>query len=274
VDVAGCEAVLALADIQETWHAYEPESDDGYRRSYRGYRRWEGGEGGECGAAADAEGDDARYQLNDLIDSSIQLTRWTDPAGTSAEDISLVVAEAEVCTATPSSDLRPYTSEYEGYMGNYGDTLDRWYRRAAVVVWPRDRSFYNRAEASPSWAMDDLSARARAGDPAPARTAAATLAPLLGCCRPQPGAARASARQGAPGRRRRGRRGGRLDAPAPVHGRAPEPSPHGTPAGADWVLRRALDGGVAASLVRQPAGLGVRPRPHPAAVAHLPACLV
>ena len=167
VDIAGCEAVLALADIEETWDAYEPELDYGYRRSDRRYRR-----------RAHDDGDDARYQLNDLIDSSIRLTRWTDPSGTSAEDISLVVADTEVCAATPSSDLQPYTSEYEGYMGNYGNTLDRWYRRAAVVVWPRDRSFTNRAEASPSWAMDDLFARARDGDPVRARTAAATLAPF------------------------------------------------------------------------------------------------
>jgi hypothetical protein len=180
VDVAGCEAVLAIAEIQETWDAYEPESDYGHRRSDRRYRRWDDDEDDEDDedAAAAAQDDDSQYQLNDLIDSSIRLTRWTDPSGTSAEDISLVVADAEVCAATPSSDLRPHTSEFEGYMGNYGNTLDRWYRRAAVLVWPRDRSFTNRAEASPSWAMDDLSASARDGDPAPARTAAATLAPF------------------------------------------------------------------------------------------------
>ena len=26
-------------------------------------------------------------------------------------------------------------------MGNYGDTLDRWYHRAAVVLWPRSHAF-------------------------------------------------------------------------------------------------------------------------------------
>jgi hypothetical protein len=38
-------------------------------------------------------------------------------------------------------------------MGNDGNTLDRWYRRAAVPVWPRDPAFANRAQASPSWAL-------------------------------------------------------------------------------------------------------------------------
>lgn len=31
----------------------------------------------------------------------------------------------EVCATTPSKALEPYESEYEGYMGNYGNTLDR-----------------------------------------------------------------------------------------------------------------------------------------------------
>lgn len=63
-------------------------------------------------------------------------------------------------------------------MGNYGNTMDRWYRRAAVVVWPRDRDFTNRAEASPAWALDELRARVRGGDQAGARAAAATLTPF------------------------------------------------------------------------------------------------
>jgi hypothetical protein len=50
-----------------------------------------------------------------------------------------------VCASPETGDLTPYSSEYEGYMGNWGNTLDRWYRRAAVVVWPREQAFANRA---------------------------------------------------------------------------------------------------------------------------------
>src|SRR6185437_16300974 len=82
---------------------------------------------------------------------------------------------AEVCASTPSGELDPYSQEYEGYMGNYGNTLDRWYHRAAVVIWPRDRAFANRAEASPAWALDELAGMASSGDVAGARTVAATL---------------------------------------------------------------------------------------------------
>jgi hypothetical protein len=56
------------------------------------------------------------------------------------------VAAGEVCASTPTDVLKPSDSQYEGYMGNYGNTLDRWYHRAAVVVWPRALAFANRAE--------------------------------------------------------------------------------------------------------------------------------
>jgi hypothetical protein len=61
-------------------------------------------------------------------------------------------------------------------MGNYGNTLDRWYHRAAVIVWPGDRAFANRAEISPAWALDELVAMTSAGDASGAQAAAATLA--------------------------------------------------------------------------------------------------
>lgn len=171
-DRAGCEAVLALADIQETWSAYEsgPEYE---------YQDWDDDFDNEDDEEdSGGEGDSDEYELEELIDSSVRLTRWTGPGGTWSEDISLTVGDAEVCATIRSADLQPYASEYEGYVGNYGNTLDRWYRRAALVVWPCDRAFTNRAEASPAWALDELGARVRAGGLADARAAAATLAPF------------------------------------------------------------------------------------------------
>jgi hypothetical protein len=96
------------------------------------------------------------------------------------EEIALDVDVDEVCAATPSARLKPYASQYEGYMGNYGNTVDRWYRRAAVVVWPRELGFANRAEASPTWAVEELVHLAHAADPAVARETAATMEPFWG----------------------------------------------------------------------------------------------
>jgi hypothetical protein len=65
-----------------------------------------------------------------------------------------------------------------GLHGNYGNTLDRWYRRAAVVAWPRDRAFAARAEAGSRWALSELHARIKAADLEGARAAAESLAPF------------------------------------------------------------------------------------------------
>ncbi len=168
-DKAGCEAVLALADIKTTHSAFP--ADEGY-----GYRGWYDDYGEDDDEYSDGAGDSERdYDIQDLVDSEVTLTHWTGPEGTRLEETSLFVNGDEVCASTQTGDLEPYSSEYEGYMGNWGNTLDRWYHRAAVIVWPRDQAFANRAETSPAWALDELAAMASAGDVSGARAAAATL---------------------------------------------------------------------------------------------------
>lgn len=158
---AGCETVLALAEVKETWDALPSDSDQWDDYDY-------------CGPGEDPND----FQLNELIDDEITLDWWTGPDGTGGEAISLHVPDYEVCATTPSVNLAPCQSEYEGYMGNYGNTLDRWYRRAAVVVWPRDRAFAARAEAGSRWALHELRDRIDAGDLEGARAAAESLAPF------------------------------------------------------------------------------------------------
>jgi 2OG-Fe(II) oxygenase superfamily len=169
---AGCQAVLALAEVKETWDAWPSDGDP-----WDDYDYYEEDDD-EDDAYRDRVGNHDDYQLNDLIEDEITLGWWTSPDRTGGEPISLYVPDFEVCATTPSADLTPYQSEYEGYMGNYGNTLDRWYRRAAVVVWPRDRAFAARAEAGSRWALSELHARIKAGDLEGARAAAESLAPF------------------------------------------------------------------------------------------------
>ncbi|MEV4915289.1 2OG-Fe(II) oxygenase [Streptomyces tirandamycinicus] len=186
---AGCEAVLALAEVKETWDAVPPYDHYDYYGEVEHFDDCEDEEcGGECLLDPDGEpgterrrsGDFSDYELNDLIDDEITLGWWTLPDGTGGEEISLPVAYAEVCATTENKDLTPYHSEYEGYMGNYGNTLDRWYRRAAVVLWPRQRSFAARAEAGSEGALRELQGHLDAGALDQARTLARSLAPFWG----------------------------------------------------------------------------------------------
>lgn len=155
---ADCEAVLALAEVHETWSAFEPS-----RRGRRGrwYEdRW------------DDDVDPEDYELEELIDSDVSLRCRMDPPGAGDGLVGLSAADDEVCATTGSDDLEAYSSTYEGYMGNWGNTLDRWYHRGAVVVWPRDQTFRLRAGADPGWALGVLAGALRSGD-VPAAVASA-----------------------------------------------------------------------------------------------------
>jgi predicted 2-oxoglutarate/Fe(II)-dependent dioxygenase YbiX len=174
-DKAGGEAVLALADVKTTHSAFPADEGYGYRRRRGWYDDYDEDDDEYSGRAGDGE---REYDIQELIDSDITLTHWAGPDGARLEETSLSVDGDEVCASTPTGDLEPYSSEYEGYMGNWGNTLDRWYHRAAVVVWPREQAFANRAETSPAWALDELAAMASAGDVSGAQAAAATLAPF------------------------------------------------------------------------------------------------
>jgi hypothetical protein len=164
-DAAGCEVVLALAEVHEIWSAEDEPEPLWYRGRYDRQDSFGGGSSGEP-------------VLQELIESTVQLDRWLSDPGGPATPTSLSISEDEVCATTPTVNLEPSASEYEGYMGNYGNTMDRWYRRAALVAWPRPLAFAVRAEASPQWALDTLAKQIRAGDVAAARAAASTLAPF------------------------------------------------------------------------------------------------
>ncbi|MHB8294887.1 MAG: 2OG-Fe(II) oxygenase [Acidimicrobiales bacterium] len=171
-----CEILLALSDIHETWSASGPDRGEPW---YAGSRRrqWDDDFDDDFGdEPRSIDPDD--YELEELVDATITLDCWVPTPGTAAEPVSLPVSDLEVCATTPSVDLRPYASEYEGYMGNYGNTMDRWYRRGALVLWPHERAFAVRAEASATWALDTLLKHLRAGDVAGAQRMGAMLPPF------------------------------------------------------------------------------------------------
>ncbi len=169
-DRAGCPSALALAEIRQTWNAYEDRHSWRYRYDDDGDD--EGYDDGESSAS---------YDVGELIEDEISLGWWKRAGIGNGEQISLGVDEGEVCAITPTASLTPYESEYEGYMGNYGNTLDRWYRRAAFVLWPKERDFIARAEADLPTAISELDARLNYGDDLDRATAdARALIDLLG----------------------------------------------------------------------------------------------
>ena len=112
----GAHVYLALAEIHESWTA-----------SYSAPR-------GRYGGRYGGRHDDGDPEPDELIDDSLVLNHWIDASGKAVrrKDLRLRPDATESFTDTGEDFL--VDEEHQGYMGNYGDTLDYWYRRAALVI--------------------------------------------------------------------------------------------------------------------------------------------
>jgi hypothetical protein len=153
-----CEIFLALADVHETWSCEEEDYD---RHGYRWDRDYHDDDEEDEDAEPD-DGSSGTPELTELIDSDIELRHWIGP-GKRPGAVAAGVSADELCYTRPSAELEPFESEHEGYMGNEGNTVDRWYHRAAVVLWPRERTFVIRAKASPRWGIGQVEKKLKAG---------------------------------------------------------------------------------------------------------------
>ena len=144
------ECFLSLAEVQETWSCEDDYPRGRYGRRGRGFDE------------EDYDSGSDEYEFIELQDSNIELNHWLDVGGEHVEGIPGKVSDDELHFSKPSRDMDPFKSEHEGYQGNYGNTVDRWYHRAAFVMWPRTNGFALRAQASPQWAVGELLALPRA----------------------------------------------------------------------------------------------------------------
>jgi hypothetical protein len=163
-DRLDCEIVLALADVHETWSCEDDWDHDGFEYG-RHKQRWRYDDD-DADEEDDDDADDGTevarssaedHALLELCDSSIELRHWLAPSGKRVQAISDEILDDEVCYTKASVEFDPFASEHEGYTGNAGNTVDRWYHRAAVMLWPRARTFAIRAKASPAWAIREIS---------------------------------------------------------------------------------------------------------------------
>lgn len=164
---AGCEAMLGLSEIHET---REAAIDD--RGGYYGNR---------CGRYWDDENEPDIETFDtdgELLDGVITLNWWMVPDKGIGESIESRVGEEETLAVTSTRQLTAHAAEYEGYMGNYGNTVDHWYRRAAIILWPMESSFVVRAEAGSGWALRTLADRLTQGQIAEAAADARSLEPF------------------------------------------------------------------------------------------------
>lgn len=131
----GLTVHLALMEVQESWTAVT---------EYQGrYQR------------------DGTVKPDELIERSASLDFWVDWAGRVGPHARLSIQESDTESFTETGPEHLVNEEYEGYMGNWGETLDYWYRRAALVIQSPAAAERSRFALDFAGALKDLGALAR-----------------------------------------------------------------------------------------------------------------
>jgi hypothetical protein len=127
---AGCKAYLALLTLHQSGEGEEPGRRYGYRR------------GGWYGRHYDDDTDEngGEYNMVEVYETELTADHWSDPEGNRFPIGELSIEEDEVLDPESLTDVTP-EEHFQGYTGNEGSPLERWYRHAAIFLWPASRHF-------------------------------------------------------------------------------------------------------------------------------------
>ena len=132
---ADCVAHLALITLWQSGAAEGGYDEYAYRGGYRGYH-WSDIDDED---SYDATGGD--YVMGEIYDHSLSANHWSNHKGEKVHFGEIPLDEEEIVSEAPLDDGDPNTEEFEDFTGNEGMTLERWYYRAAIVIWPRKKHF-------------------------------------------------------------------------------------------------------------------------------------
>jgi predicted 2-oxoglutarate/Fe(II)-dependent dioxygenase YbiX len=119
---AGCDLHLALVSIEESGAA-EYNVDFNSRRS-----RW-------------SEPKEDQFEAGEVYERHVALSEWRRPDGSPATLGELPIEDEELSPPDAFDDMEPDDEEFHEATGNEGASFERTYRRAALVLWPRERIF-------------------------------------------------------------------------------------------------------------------------------------
>lgn len=156
---AGCQAHLAILTLHESGSAV----DDGYEYYRRRRRRWDDD---------DEEEDSGSHEMEEVFESSLTADHWIDSQGNRLSLGPIHVDEGEILDPDSIREVDP-EEQYEGYTGNEGMTLERWYRHAAIFLWPNRRHFAVLCDAGSRSAVEALKLLVNQWRQATSRNAAA-----------------------------------------------------------------------------------------------------
>jgi len=130
---ADCQVHLALLTLHQAGSAEGDDYGGGYWGRY-GRRRWYDDYDEE------EEDESGEYEMGEVYETSLTADHWRDSRGKRLPVGEVPVEEDEVLDPEILEDVDP-EEHFEGYTGNAGMTLDRWYRHAAIFLWPNKRRF-------------------------------------------------------------------------------------------------------------------------------------
>ncbi len=81
------------------------------------------------------------YVLGEAFDDSLTVKHFSDAEGNSLAFGEMDLDEAEIVSRQPLHDSDPDREEFEGFTGNAGMTMEYWYHRAAIILWPSESRF-------------------------------------------------------------------------------------------------------------------------------------
>ncbi|OQR86622.1 hypothetical protein ACHHYP_10350 [Achlya hypogyna] len=124
--------------------------------------------------------EDETAEMEDILAESTTVDGWVNERDEAVTMDVKVDVRMELLRGAADifADMEPTNRSYEGFMGNYGPTLEFTYRRTLLVVWPRTRSL-EIAGVSPALALAQT--QKDAGDMA---AATATLARIAAFAKP------------------------------------------------------------------------------------------
>lgn len=106
---------------------------------------WESGEAEETGIGRrrwyeDSGDDAAEYRMGEIYETSLTAEHLRDGEGRVLPIRKLNIESTDLLDSESLTDVKPKEA-YEGYTGNEGMTFERWYRHAAIFLWPKRRHF-------------------------------------------------------------------------------------------------------------------------------------
>lgn len=148
-----CDASVALVTKWVSGSA-EPSHDYeyGYSRSRRrGRYRYDDDDSDD-----DDDGDEREHVMGEVFDERLTAEHFSDAEGHRLAFGQIPLDEDEIVSVTPLSQGKPDREDFEGFTGNAGMTLERWYHRAAIMLWPAESRFAVLCEAGVEAAVGGL----------------------------------------------------------------------------------------------------------------------